>query len=75
MRKVGEVLKDIEDLKNCSKIISDIASKMSNDNEVQTYMFETFGVYVDTMNNVANKISLHARRLQNSLEECQVDID
>ena len=75
MRKVGEVLREIEELENHSKVISDIVNKMSNDNDIRKYMMETFRVDTNTMSSIASKISIRAMKLKDGLKECQVDID
>lgn len=74
MRKVGEILKDIEKLKSHCDTISGIANKMTEDNDVGRYVSDTFGVYAHTMRNMANDILVLAYRLESSLEECEVDI-
>lgn len=69
MRKVKEVMKEIEDMKEASKIIGDIANKMIDDYDVKEYMNKTFGVQTGNLKDIANKIYLQAHRLQNKLEE------
>lgn len=75
MRKVEEVLREIEELKKYSKTINDIANKMSSDGEVRKYMFETFGIYGSTMSDISSRLSIRANKLQSKLCEIKVDID
>ena len=74
MRKVGEILKDIEKLKSHYNTISAIVNKMAEDNDVARYMEDTFGAYVHTMRSMGSDILVLAHRLESSLEECEVDI-
>lgn len=74
MRKVGEVLREIENLKSYYKTISDIANKMKKDNDVGRYMADTFGVYAHTMRNMASDILALAHRLESNVKEIEIDI-
>lgn len=74
MRKVGEVLRDIEKLKSHYNTISGIANKMAEDNDAGRYISDTFGVYAHTMRGMASDILALAHRLKSNLEEIEVDI-
>lgn len=75
MRKVSEILKEIEETRGHSQIINNIANKMSNDSDIRKYMMDTFKVDSKTMSNIASKLSIRTNKLEEALNDCEVNID
>lgn len=75
MRKIGEVLEEIEQMEYYYKVISNISNKMAEDSDIRKYMMDTFKVDTKTMDNIASKFSIRISKIKNSLNECEVDID
>ena len=75
MRKISEILKEIEETREYSRIINNIANKMSDDNDTRRYMMDTFKVDIKTMSNIASKLSIRAGKLEDALNDCELDIE
>lgn len=75
MRKVSEILKEIEETREHSRIINNISNKMSDDNDIRRYMMDTFKVDVKIMSNIASKLSIRASKLEDTLNDCELDIE
>lgn len=75
MRKVGEVLVEIQTTKEHCNILRNIANKMENDRDIRKYMMETFGLDASTMNDIAIAALMHKTKLECKLNESMVDFD
>jgi hypothetical protein len=75
MQMVGKILDEIEKLKRQDKLISDIANKMSEDEEIGKFMFQKLNVDQKSMQEIATTLSIRRFSLEEQLRKAEVDIN
>ena len=74
MKKVSEVRKELEELKQFDKMLCGILSGMDSNFETAQFMSKTFGVSKENLRKLESYISVREMNLRHQLDECMVDM-
>lgn len=74
MRTIRNVLEEIEQLKREIEMLEGISSKMIQDDDIGSYMKETFGIGFMDIVNIKNRLRSKAEYLESRLEDIEIDI-
>lgn len=74
MRTIRNVLEEIEQLKREIEMLEGMSSKMIRDDDIGSYMKETFGIDFMDIVKVKDRLRSKAEYLESRLEDIEVDI-
>ena len=74
MRRVKDVLYEIETLRKEANILENIVGKMVREEEIYTYMKDTFGVNYIELGLIRTRLDTLANKLEESLNDYEVEV-
>ena len=74
MRTIRNVLEEIEQLKREIEMLEGMSSEMIQDDDIGSYMKETFGIGFMDIVNIKNRLRSKAEYLESRLEDIEIDI-
>lgn len=74
MRTIRNVLEEIEQLKREIEMLEGMSSKMIQDDDIGSYMKETFGIDFMDIVNIKNRLRSKAEYLESRLKDIEIDI-